>query len=220
MKTSRNYHFVLAAILVAFALAIFGGAGCSKMPNAPTANPTPVSKPDTVVVIINNPGGNTGGDDGTNSNPGGTTPTAPVLPPVASFWKTDANGVEWTYFVTWFMKDSTVTKPEPWWADPVPEWVLTNKGMDEVRALGHKFEHAGVIQLAPGATWHCNRVKGHFVAFQVESDWGQYANPGLAGNWIGKDKVDPTRPALIPGVHINPEKFEYWFTPVPWGSWL
>lgn len=193
--------FYLIGVIITLSL-IFGG--CSEQ--SPTA-PASVEKVvhDTTYVPIDNP-----------VNP----PAGPVLPPVASFWKTDADGQEWTYFVTWFMKDSLVTKPEPWWLDPVPEWVLANKGMDGVRALGYKFDPAGVIELAPGSTWDCHRTKGHFVAFQVESDLGQYANPGLAGNWIGENKVDPNRPALIPGVHIAPETFNYWFTPVPWGSWL
>lgn len=196
---SKKFHLVLAALLVAFALITFGGMGCSKLPTAPTADP------------------GTGGDNGTN--PGTpTTPAAPVLPPVVSFWRTDANGQEWTYFVTWFMKDEKVQKQEPWWMDPVPEWVLAHKGMDGVRALGHKFEYAGVIELAPGSSWDCHRVKGHFVAFQVVSDYGQYANPGLAGNWIGEGQVDQAHPTLIPGAHVAPP--DYWFTPVQWGSWL
>jgi len=217
VKMKHFLGFYLAALLVASVM-FFGG--CSEQ--SPTA-PAPVEKVvhDTTTVV----------DRDTVYVPTDPVnpPSGPVLPPVASWWFTDINGVEWTYFPTWFMKGKNEKKQEDWYIDPVPDWILAHKGMNGVREYARQkgqemglgeplvFKYAGEIELAAGSIWHCHRIRGHWVSFQVLSQYGEYANPGLAGNWIADKTVDPNRPTLIPGAYVAPPT--YYFAPVPWGSW-
>ena len=197
----RKNIFIFFILLLAFAM--MTTTGCGKMPTDPSSTNT------------DNTNNNTGGD---NNNGGGdydnnTGNDEIILPPVASFYKDG-----YTYFVTWFMTKGESNPPsEPWYLDPVPEWVLANYGKQELISRGQVFEYAGVITLANGSTWDCHRIKGKFPSFQVVSSEGHYANPGLAGNWIADGVVDPNQPAKIPGVFVDPPT--YYFTPVEWGSW-